>query len=210
MKDKKFYYTENGSCTIHLIIGDKTFSRMCTEAVCKAEEGDPVVEETSFGWLVHGGDDYYDDQCMFVRENSDCERLFSLDVLGIEDRENNGSEILNDFSENIVRKENGRYEVSFPWIPGSKPTDTNEQQSRKHLINVNRKLEKAPELEKEYNNIINKQLVEGVVEEAPEDPTGDRVYYMPHKPVVHQDATTSKVHMVFDASAKPNVSGKHK
>ena len=76
MKNKTFYYTENGSCTIHLIIGDKTFSRMRTEAVCKGEEGDPVVEETSFGWLVHGGDDYTDDQCMFVRENSDCERLF--------------------------------------------------------------------------------------------------------------------------------------
>ena len=91
------------------------------------EEGDPIMEETSFGWLVHGGDDYTDDQCMFVRETSDCERLFSLDVLGIEDR---GSEILNDFTENIVRKETERYKVSFPWIPGSKPTDTNEQQQK--------------------------------------------------------------------------------
>ena len=206
MKDKTFYYTENGSCTIHLIIRDKTFCRMRTEAVCKGEEGDPVVEETSFRWLVHGGDDYTDDQCMFVRENSDCERLFSLDVLGIEDRGTTGSEILNDFTENIVRKETGRYEVGFPWIPGSKPTDTNEQQSRKRLTNVNRKLEKASELKKEYDDIINEQLVEGVVEEAPENPTGDRVYYMPHKPVVRQDATTTKVRMVFDASAKPNES----
>ena len=206
MKDKTFYYTENGSCTIHLIIRDKTFCRMRTEAVCKGEEGDPVVEETSFRWLVHGGDDYTDDQCMFVRENSDCERLFSLDVLGIEDRGTTGSEILNDFTENIVRKETGRYEVGFPWIPGSKPTDTNEQQSRKRLTNVNRKLEKASELKKEYDDIINEQLVEGVVEEAPENPTGDRVYYMPHKPVVRQDATTTKVRMVFDASAKPNAS----
>ena len=73
-------------------------------------------------------------------------------------------------------------------------------------MNVNRKLEKEPELKKEYNNIINEQLVEGVVEEAPENPTGDRVYYMPHKPVVCQDATSTKVRMVFDASAKPNAS----
>ena len=114
MKNNTFYYTENGSCTKHLIIGDKTLSRMRTEAVCKGEEGDPVMEETSFGWLVHGGDDYTDNQCMFVRENSDCERLFSLHVLGIEDRGSTGSEILNDFTENIVRKETGRYKVSFP------------------------------------------------------------------------------------------------
>ena len=109
MKNKTFYYTENGCCTIHLIIGDKTFSQVRTEAVCKGEEIDPVVEETRLGRLVHGGDDYTDDKCMFVRGNSDCERLFSLDVLGVEDRRNTGSEILNDFTENIVR---------LRWIPG--------------------------------------------------------------------------------------------
>ena len=44
------------------------------------------------------------------------------------------------------------------------------------------------------------------MEVAPETPTGDRVYYMPHKSVVRQNATTIKVRMVFDASAKPNAS----
>jgi len=60
-KDKTFYFTENGDCQIHLIIGDKTFSRIRTETVCKGEQGDPIVEETSFGWVIHGGDDYTDD-----------------------------------------------------------------------------------------------------------------------------------------------------
>ena len=32
MKNKTFYYTENGNCKIHLIIGDKT---MRTKTVCK-------------------------------------------------------------------------------------------------------------------------------------------------------------------------------
>ena len=73
-------------------------------------------------------------------------------------------------------------------------------------MNVNRKPEKVPQLKKEYDNIINEQLVKGVVEEAPENPTGYRVYYMPHKPVVRQDVTSTKVRMVFDANAKPNTS----
>jgi hypothetical protein len=47
--DKTFYYTENGKCQNHLIIGDNTFSRIGTETVCKGEQGDPIVEETSFG-----------------------------------------------------------------------------------------------------------------------------------------------------------------
>ena len=69
---------------------------------------------------------------------------------------------------------------------------------------MNRKLDKTPELKQEYDDIVNQQLSAGVVENAPEIPTGDRVYYMPHKPVVRQNATTTKVRMVFDASAKPN------
>ena len=68
MKDKTFYYTENRECQIHLILGDKTFSRIRTENVFKGEEGDPIVEQTSFGWVIHRGDDYTDDQCMFTRE----------------------------------------------------------------------------------------------------------------------------------------------
>ncbi|CAB4017709.1 Hypothetical predicted protein [Paramuricea clavata] len=87
-----------------------------------------------------------------------------------------------------------------------RPSDTNEQQSRKRLQNVDRKLDKTHELKRVYNNIISEQLSQGVVEVAPDTPTGDRVYYMPHKPVVRQSATTTKVRMVFDASAKPNAS----
>ncbi|CAB4011187.1 Hypothetical predicted protein [Paramuricea clavata] len=90
--------------------------------------------------------------------------------------------------------------------PGKRPLDTNEQQSRTRLQNVDRKLDKTPELKREYNNIISEQLSQGGVEVAPDTSTGDRVYYMPHKPVVRQNATTTKVRMVFDASAKPNAS----
>ena len=46
--------------------------------------------------------------------------------------------------------------------------------------------------------------ISDVIERVPEKPTGERVCYMPHKPVVRQDAATTKVGMVFDASSKPH------
>ena len=42
------------------------------------------------------------------------------------------------------------------------------------------------------------------MEVAPKTLTGDRTFYMPHKPVVRESASTTKVRMVFDASAKPH------
>ena len=64
------------------------------------------------------------------------------------------------------------------------------------------KLKQNPSLEEDYRNIVKEQLEAGIVEPAPEEPTGERLFYMPHKPVVREEATTTKVRMVFDASAK--------
>ena len=107
----------------------------------------------------------------------DYEQLYSLDVLGVEDRgENDKMQVLSEFRENITRQEDGRYQVSIPWIPGSKLTATNEQQSRTRLYNVNKKLAKDEKLRQEYEKIIEDQLTNGVIERSPEKPSG--VYYM--------------------------------
>ena len=51
---------------------------------------------------------------------------------------------------------------------------------------------------------MHEYLEQGIVKKAPKQPTGPSVFYMPHKPVVREEATTAKVRMVFDASAKPH------
>ena len=204
-QDKRFYMTSGGEYQIHLILGDSMYSRIRTEKVFKENPGEPLVEETTFGWVVRGGDEYISDGvCMYLREVNDYEKQYSLDVLGVEDRgENEQFDVLRDFKENIARRDDGRYEVNFPWIPGVELSSTNEVLSRKRLQNVERGLSKNENLRKEYANINEEQLRVGIVEEAPERPTGERVFYMPHKPVIRESTVTTKISVVFDASAKP-------
>ena len=52
---------------------------------------------------------------------------------------------------------------------------------------------------------MREQLEEGIVEVAPKTPTRDRTFYMPHKSVVRESASTTKVRMVFDANRKPHL-----
>ena len=59
-----------------------------------------------------------------------------------------------------------------------------------------------PEILEEYNSIIKQQLEEGIIEPVPERPTGKRITYIPHQPVVSEEAATTKVRVVYDASAK--------
>ena len=204
-RDKKFYVKTGDEYRVDVILGDSTYCKIKTEEVYKGKPGEPIVEGTTFGWVIHGGDDHITDQCMFVREVNDYERLYSLDVLGVEDRgENAHLDVLKEFKDDVTRQEDGRYQVRVPWIPGSTLTSTNEQASRKRLQNVNKKLTQNQRLKEEYEKIIEDQLRDGIIERVPEESSGERTFYMPHKPVVRDNATTTKVRMVFDASAKPH------
>ena len=189
--------------TTHLILGDNTFSRIKTEEVIKGAKGDPIVEGTTF---VHGGDlDKGNRTCMYVSDTKDYERLYSLDILGVEDRsENDPSEVYKEFIEDIQIDAQGRYELGIPWIPGNAVTESNEVQNRKRLKNIERKLEKDPALKETYQEIVTDQLNQGIIEKASEVATGERVFYLPRKPVCRENASTTKTRMVFDCSARPS------
>ena len=68
-----------------MILGDSTHCRIRTKKVYKGQSREPIVEETTFGWVIHGGNDS-DSQSFFSRESSDYKRLYNLDVLGVWDR----------------------------------------------------------------------------------------------------------------------------
>ena len=122
--------------------------------------GEPLVWETTFGWVVHAGDEYGSgNSCMYMRELNDYEKLYSLDVLGVEDRGENDQ--LRDFKESIVRKQDGRYEAGFPWIPRATLTNTNDALSRKRLENVERKLSRDEKLKGEYGGIVEDNSEQG-------------------------------------------------
>jgi len=52
----------------------------------------------------------------------------------------------------------------------------------------------------EYDTVIREQLEEGIVEQAPAEVTG-REFYLPHRAVVHKNAETTKLRVVYDMSA---------
>ena len=146
VRGKTFYRLEREEYPIHVILGDATYCKIRTDEGYKGKPEDPILEGTTFGWVVHGGQDYADSKCMFVRERSDYEQLYSLDVLGVEDRgEKDQSEVFAEFQENITRKKDGRYEVAVPWIAGAELTNTNELHSRR-LHNVSKKLKQNQQL----------------------------------------------------------------
>ena len=134
-RDKRFYTHASIKYTIHLILGGSTYCKIRTEEVCKGKKGEPIVEGTTFGYDIHGGN-RTSDTCMYVKDSKNFKRLYSLDILGVEGRgEDDLSDIHGEFNESIVESKDGRYEVKIPWVPGSRITDSNEAQVD-HVLRV--------------------------------------------------------------------------
>ena len=66
-------------------------------------------------------------------------------------------------------------------------------------------MKRNPEVLKEYDKILKEQEKESIVEKVPKeeiDKATNKVHYLPHQAVVRQHAETTKVLIVYDASAK--------
>ena len=65
-----------------------------------------------------------------------------------------------------------------------------------------RRLKKEPEILKKYDVVIKDQIKQGIIEEVPDHPTGERIHFLPHHPVIRENAESTKVRVVYDGSAK--------
>ena len=101
---------------------------------------------------------------------------------------------------------NERYEVHLPWKTPHPllPDNYQYQFSRKRLENVLERLRHDPEVLREYDCVIKEQLHRGIVEvvEKPSEEEVGKVHYIPHHAVIRRDKLTTKLRVVFDASAK--------
>ena len=94
----------------------------------------------------------------------------------------------------------------MPWKDYHPPLPDNLELCRRRLSGLLRRLKQNPQLLSEYDSVIKDQMNKGIVEVVQDpstDTCSDRIHYLPHHGVVHQDKT-SKLRIVYDASARTN------
>ena len=69
-KDKQFYMRVDNEYPIEIIPGDNTYCRMRIEEGLIGKPGEPTVEGTTFGWVMHGGE-LSGNCCMYTKVVSD-------------------------------------------------------------------------------------------------------------------------------------------
>lgn len=105
-----------------------------------------------------------------------------------------------------MRFDENHYEVSLPFKDECPTIPDNYLLARNRLSSSLKRLRSKLELSQQYDNVIKEMLNCGVVElvgrskEVQVRP--GTVHYIPHKEVVKEDRTTTKLRIVYDVSAK--------
>ncbi|MCP4486607.1 MAG: hypothetical protein GY820_04700, partial [Gammaproteobacteria bacterium] len=136
------------------------------------------------------------------------EDFWKLESIGIMD-----SPILNDddvalekFNKSVFYKD-GRYHVKWPWKADNPPLPDNYGLAFGRFKSLVSRFKGDKELLQKYAAIMEDQCKKGIIEPVPQaaEATESLKHYLPHHPVLTPDKTTTKVRIVYDASAKLNV-----
>ena len=190
---------------VDLILGANEYSKIKTEYKPRIGKlGEPIAELTQFGWTIMspGSESRLDNVYLTRSSSADYEKLCSLDVLGLADKpEGDQQPVYEEFKEQLIRNPEGWYETGLLWKGNHGALHNNKNGSLGRLSSLVRRLQREPALLEKYDEIIQDQLAQGIVERVTKEPTG-KEFYIPHKPVIREAAESTKVRIVFDASAK--------
>ena len=165
---------------------------------------EPIAEKNKFGWTIISPGKEVDLSPMFLTQTStvDYDNLCRLDVLGLADcATGDQDEVYSEFKEQLRRDEEAWYETSLPWKGNHPPLPSNEAGSLRRLTGLVKKLRSEGMIER-YDQVIQKQIKSGIVERVSGPATGHHEFYIPHKAVVRDTAETTKLRVVYDASAR--------
>ena len=131
------------------------------------------------------------------------ENLWKLDCIGIYENEDSTYDTFCKQLEFV----DGRYITGLSWKrdPMTANLPDNKSNSKNQMLSKIRALKgKNPKLLAEYHDILQNQKEDGIFELCSEAnvPTDTAVHYLPHRPVVKENKTSTKVRIVYNGSSK--------
>lgn len=211
----------NSARSIEILVGADHYWNMVSGEVRKIQ-GSLVALKTDFGWTLQGPVPQVASvlSCSTVAVleigvakptlslSNELRAFWELESLGISvndsPRGKEEEQVREDFTSSLALVM-GRYEAKLPWKPINRLLENNEDVALQRLDKLVRRLRGNAERLTQYDSAIRSYLKEGFAEKVPEgeiDTTSKRVYYLPHRAVFRPDSSTTKIRIVFDASAK--------
>ena len=205
--------SERETLEIHVLVGSDFLWSFQKDEIVRGEPSDPVAVATKLGYVLSGpmkgvaGEPVLANICISGRSeiSENCSQLWDLETIGIREGDPIHENLIDDITFN-----GKRYSVGLPWKKGVGEPDLNEHNAMNRLKSLVKKLQKEPELMKQYDEIFKDQEREGIIErvqEANMSKAEGKLHMLPHQAVIRKEAETTKVRVVYDASSKERRNG---
>ncbi|XP_037931353.1 uncharacterized protein LOC119666142 [Teleopsis dalmanni] len=187
-------FNKNGC--IDMIIGSDLYPKIIKEGIKKYNN--LIGQETIFGWMI-SGQILADAASNDVISTLNLERFWEIEEIENEkEKPNSDDELCLDlYKTTTIKDTDGRYIVQIPF-----KEDLSLGNSRKQAVARLLSLEKNinKKLKKEYAEFMREYEQLGHMVKTKDQNKG--LYYMPHQAVIREKSLTTKLRVVFDASAK--------
>ena len=211
-------YGNNTTLHIELVIGNDLYWHFLGTSGIVQHEGLAALP-SPFGYVLSGSWNsapVYQQGlqllCTQVPCEADLSNFWNLDSIGIMPKESvqgtiDRHPVLLEFNKELqYSKLLQSYQVALPYKPDASSADlvNNLGIATKRLQSLHRRLDLDPKLHNEYYGVLLDYYHQGIVELVPEEEIHQQsgVFYMPHRPVVRESSSSSKIRPVFDCSSK--------
>ncbi|XP_049517810.1 uncharacterized protein LOC125943208 [Dermacentor silvarum] len=141
--------------------------------------------------------------CTETDVSESLQHFWELDSIGISDpstHDEHGNEVVRQFTENIALK-NGRCEVALPWKSVNTYLADNRSVAVRCLHGLLRRFGSNEELLQQYDKEVRQYELDDHAERVNGKDSAERCYYMPHRAVIRESSSTTRLRVVFDASS---------
>ena len=196
---------------IDILLGGKVFSRAVLHGRRFGPTGAPSAFKTCFGWVLNGevkgeGRQSLTHVCCAALSDDILKRFWEIEdhnlqkpILSPEERA-----VVEHFEKFHTRDEEGRFVVPLPRKVGVTPLGESRDQALRRFKALERSLRTSRRFGK-FAEVMREYFEMGHAEQVPleeVDSSQTEVYYLPMHAVHKEESTTSKLRVVFDASAK--------
>lgn len=196
---------------IDMILGVAFFARIISSEIHRSDQSGLIAMNSRLGWLILGeskitkNTSYKQVKAMVVIEETrneiskfwEIEDMPQVSPLSIDDQLCESI-----FNNTHTRQHDGRYTVNIPFK--SVPTNLGSSSKRAlyRFYSLEEKFKKNSPYAESYRQFISEYIRLGHMKKIQIDSLVDDSYFMPHHGVLKPDSSTTKLRVVFDASAR--------
>ncbi|XP_055543082.1 uncharacterized protein LOC129728654 [Wyeomyia smithii] len=195
---------------VDLLIGNKFFFSLLKSGQIKISDDMPLLQETIFGLVVAESVDVPQQNVVLsnvVTENIDkmIQKFWEVEEVPDAPSTTTEEQLIEDHFMNTHRRDDtGRFVVRLPFHESVTKLGDNRALALKRFLLLEQRLQRRPELKQQYEAFIDEYEALGHCCEVNEaaDLADVKRYYLPHHAVFKLTSSSTKVRVLFDATAR--------